>query len=733
MPEDSMVIDLTADESAAPVSPHVVDLTGADVIDLTDDHDDAAANLEASDTTADELFSKQCHITNYDRTNLDNRNVVIPYDAFVTFLDSNFVCKICFENKDIVYERQTCGIASSINMVCSCGAIGSIKARMRTTAKHKKNWDDYTLTRLRAASEFELNVKYLMGLQQCGAGENDAAVYAGMLDLAASPIHAGWTKLEEEIGLEEIQLGGEIIAENIELEKSITPESETVDGRVSLSVQGDTRWDRRSSGHAYNSDSGASIMVGNHSSRVVALECMSKRCRKCELGLMHETTSCPKNYQGSSKGMEAVGALRNVQKIWDRGDCYVGTYVMDDDSTTRAVLCHPYKEMLRLGRISEDEVPKKIKQKPASDNGQLWLDHPKILPLADKNHRGKNFAKKIFQLANAPNGVSSATKNDAERIKRNFNFWCRLYWHETEEMFKWRSNAVIEHHFNDHRWCDPEWCAILNTELAEKKKLQCKYRSKLEDMAFYVQAKKALAIYTSKEALRDLRHGFHSNKCESLNSFITKALPKNKHTCLSNVNRARSNVIVGIDSLGYEQYYKRLFSKTGLAYTEVTRRHHKRIDKRRFTQAIYKKKPESKRKRRRLLYEKIAAGNAAAEESRKEGYDYGPGLMAPQDPDEEDLADGAEEPSAKPFVVGCQQCGKSDHKTTRSMKCYYSTNVKSVFFSGVKDKASVASVIVQSSDFDSSVVDLLGTPTPGIPTSASVPSSDEQYDSTSGK
>jgi hypothetical protein len=168
----------------------------------------------------------------------------------------------------------------------------------------------------------------------------------------------------------------------------------------------------------------------------------------------------------------------------------------------------------------------------------------------------------------------------------------------------------------------------LNTELAEKKKVQCKYRSKLVDFAFYKQAKKALSTYTTREALKDLQHGWHSNKCESLNGFITKAIPKNKHTCLSNLNKARTNVIVGIDSLGYEAYFEHLFSMTGVKYNEVTRTHHQRVDKRRATQASYKKKPESKRKRRKLLYQKIAAGNAAAEESRKEGYDYGPGLMA---------------------------------------------------------------------------------------------------------
>jgi hypothetical protein len=120
--------------------------------------------------------------------------------------------------------------------------------------------------------------------------------------------------------------------------------------------------------------------------------------------------------------MEAVGALRNVRKFWEKQDVFVGTYVMDDDITTCAVLCHPYKEMIWLGRMTKAKVLKRIAKNPNNNNSQLWMDHPVILPLADKNHRGKNFAKNIFQLANAPNAISTASKNDAERIKQNFNF-----------------------------------------------------------------------------------------------------------------------------------------------------------------------------------------------------------------------------------------------------------------------------------------------------------------------
>jgi rubredoxin len=237
-----------------------------DCVDLTGE---SMSNLTSSEGSEDDLF--QCHVTGYDRSNGDNRNVIIPYDDFILFLDNNFVCKTCKKNKNMVYERQTCGIATSINMICSCGTTASIKAKMRSNTSHLKQWQECTLTRLRKAGNFELNAQLLMALQQCGQGENDAAVYAGMLNLSVSPIHAGWMRLEEEIELKEIQLGEIIINENIELERKMTIENKirhnnTAAGCVGLLVQGDTRWHRRSSGHAYNSDSGASILVGNQSS-----------------------------------------------------------------------------------------------------------------------------------------------------------------------------------------------------------------------------------------------------------------------------------------------------------------------------------------------------------------------------------------------------------------------------------------------------------------------------------
>jgi hypothetical protein len=140
-----MMIDLT--KNKLDDNKEIIDLTVPEefIIDLMEE-DKPKSDGNQDSSLSEEIMSKQCHFTAFDRSNMDDRNFLLPYDEFVSFLDTNFICKKCKTNNEIVYERQTYGIANSINMVCSCRSIGSIKARMRKNASHLPKWKDYTLT-----------------------------------------------------------------------------------------------------------------------------------------------------------------------------------------------------------------------------------------------------------------------------------------------------------------------------------------------------------------------------------------------------------------------------------------------------------------------------------------------------------------------------------------------------------------------------------------------------------
>jgi hypothetical protein len=48
-------------------------------------------------------------------------------------------------------------------------------------------WKDARWTSLLPTASYELNIRFVLGLQQCGGGEANSAVHAGMLNLAVSP------------------------------------------------------------------------------------------------------------------------------------------------------------------------------------------------------------------------------------------------------------------------------------------------------------------------------------------------------------------------------------------------------------------------------------------------------------------------------------------------------------------------------------------------------------------
>jgi hypothetical protein len=215
---------------------------------------------------------QQSQVLDEDRSNLEDKHIIIPYKEFINLMESNFVCSDCHApSRDMLWEKQTVGIATSINVICAgCRHQGSIKARVRTKESYSNHHQDEIVTVIRPAHAFCLNTRLVLALQQCGGGELDAAVHAGMLDLGVNPMHSNWQEVEQEIGLCEIQLGEKIVAENLELEVEATKEKgvrekggeyPVHEGRVGISVQGDTRWDQRKSGRAYNSDSGAHIAL----------------------------------------------------------------------------------------------------------------------------------------------------------------------------------------------------------------------------------------------------------------------------------------------------------------------------------------------------------------------------------------------------------------------------------------------------------------------------------------
>jgi hypothetical protein len=59
-------------------------------------------------------------------------------------------------------------------------------------------------------------------MQYMGCSEKDASILAGMLDLNVSPMQSAWSRIEQEIGVDEIKIGKQLVVDNVKLEAELT-------------------------------------------------------------------------------------------------------------------------------------------------------------------------------------------------------------------------------------------------------------------------------------------------------------------------------------------------------------------------------------------------------------------------------------------------------------------------------------------------------------------------------
>ena len=169
---------------------------------------------------------------------------------------------------------------------------------------------------------------------------------------------------------------------------------------------------------------------------------VQKKCVKCgrakRLGIDPPEHDCTINHEGSSGSMEAKLALRLTEEIYRKknGRVYLQKIVSDDDSTMRSLLRHQKN----------------------NDKGKLPIDIPEPLFLADPGHRIKVMSKPFFKMVTTTKDPSTCKMIDDLSIKKYLG--CFIYKNRTLPLCEFvnKARAPVEHLFNNHEWCDSEWC-----------------------------------------------------------------------------------------------------------------------------------------------------------------------------------------------------------------------------------------------------------------------------------
>ena len=162
-------------------------------------------------------------------------------------------------------------------------------------------------------------------------------------------------------------------------------------------------WSKRASRNCYDSLSRHALAIGVLTKSIMVAIVSIKLCRVCSLvepdNEEPPNYCCPKNYDGSSKAMEADAALQLYINLYQDSNknIVLEAVVENDDSSSRDLLTHNANN------------PK----------GRLLEEMPQPEWIADPSHRTKVVAKPIFLLSTLPMGSSTCTKVDAIRFKNS--------------------------------------------------------------------------------------------------------------------------------------------------------------------------------------------------------------------------------------------------------------------------------------------------------------------------
>jgi hypothetical protein len=330
--------------------------------------------------------SKTSSALDSESDNTTNRNVLLPLKGLLCFIETNFSCKRCHKSLKRCPEEQqpvpplgleVFGVAFGLNFNCACGVQTSLRPDLVPSATDKvktlKPGQPFA-TRVNAG-DFMINRRLQLGLQLSGDGRQEGKIIMGMLNINLNPMKRKWTEVQELIGKVIIDVGNEVLEENLHIECMLSPVG--VGWRRALDVASDTRWDKRGSTRRYDSLSGCSVAFGLRSELPIGIEVMSSICIKCKKGHPHDPDVCPKNYAGSAKGMEAAGAAKIVNRLFlnEEDPCYVLHLVTDNDSSVRKILTHSYQDLIDSLQWTIDDWPRYAngRRNPTMDSSQFFM------------------------------------------------------------------------------------------------------------------------------------------------------------------------------------------------------------------------------------------------------------------------------------------------------------------------------------------------------------------------
>ena len=194
-----------------------------------------------------------------------------------------------------------------------------------------------------------------------------------------------------------------------------------------------------------------------------------------------------------------------------------------------------------------------------------------------------------------------------------------------------------------------------------------KYRCMIEDRDLFEQVHPILVKFTSDSYITEMHHTFHSQKNEAMNRSVMKFAPK--HFCFSKTMSLtiRIAIAISVNSVGYEKFYRILFSAVGLARVEHCDRVFAILDRRDSLNRMNKKKKTTKRLRAQVKNERWRAEVKKLEVDKRAGRTYSSAVGV--DEGDPDTGGVSGEPRKPRKGLKICRCGSTKHQRTSHREC----------------------------------------------------------------
>ncbi len=391
---------------------------------------------------------------------------IVSFPYLKEKIEKNLCCKECVRERhrsSIIVSQTTYKLATVLTFRCDYGHKFDISP------------DRIDETKPYSSANFKINMCFVLAMQLLGKGLRTMSIFLGILGIRVSEgNYKIWKKIQDQIGESQQTVAIQCCHENLQKEVEATNASGIMpdeDGRTPVACSGDTGWQGNGSRMTYNSQSGQTTLCGGLTKLVIAFQFFSKLCHTCydfekkptNDSDARPTHRCPRNWTESSKSMEPYGILECIKKIWYSNIAWGDVFISDDDSTSRAAIKHPIQTQILLGEIDNWPLDKALKQ--IKSTGRLPLEINSVRTfLVDPSHRRRVYGSGLYKLEPLLKGMN---KMDVECLIRNFGYAVKQNRGKNEEEFAKAMKAALEHHFDNHIYCNPSWCHF--REDSEKK------------------------------------------------------------------------------------------------------------------------------------------------------------------------------------------------------------------------------------------------------------------------